>query len=121
MFATKFTRQSRWSILEQSKVRSYVGFCIRARKISFGITAIGMLKSGVFLLILDGDAAKNSIRYALKFKKRFACPLLICKYGFSDLVNKPECKIAAIKDKSLAEAILNSGEDGYEIYTGGGE
>lgn len=107
--------------MEQSKVRTYVGFCIKAGKISLGTNAIGTLKSGVYLLILDGNAAKNSIRYALKYKRRFSCPLIIYKNGFSDLVNKPECKIAAIRDKSLAEAILNSGDGCCELYTGGGE
>lgn len=107
--------------MEQSKVRTYVGFCIRAGKISLGANAIATLKGGVYLLILDGGAAKNSVRLALKFKRRFACPLLICKHGFSDLVNRPECRIAAIRDKSLAEAILNGGDSGYELYTGGGE
>jgi len=31
------------------------------------------------------------------------------------------CRLAAIKDKSLAEAILNSGDSSYQLYTGGGE
>lgn len=107
--------------MAQSKVRTYIGFCIKARKISLGATAIGTLKGGVHLLIMDANAAKNSQRFALKFKNKFACPLLICKEDLSDVVNKPECKLAAISDKSLADAILNSGDINYELYTGGGD
>lgn len=98
-----------------------MGFCIKARKITLGSNAIATLKGGVYLLILDGTAAKNSIRYALKYKNRFSCPLLICKEGFEDLVNRPKCRLAAIRDKNLADAILNSGDGGYELYIGGSE
>jgi len=107
--------------LAQSKVRSYIGFCIKSGKITLGSNAIATLKGGVYLLILDGKAAKNSLRYALKFKNKFACPLLVCTDGFEEAVNKPMCRLAAIKDKSLAEAILNSGDSSYQLYTGGGE
>jgi hypothetical protein len=105
--------------LVQSKVKTYIGFCIKARKITLGSNAIATLNDKVYLLVLDGTAAKNSQRYALKFKRKFNCPLLVCKQGFEDVVNKPDCKLAAIRDESLAKAILESGDDGYELYIGG--
>ena len=105
----------------QSKVQSYVGFCKRARKITLGSSAVGTLKGGVYLLLFDGHAAKNSLRYALKYKRKFNCPLLVCGENFEELVGKQNCRLAAIQDKNLADAILNSGEPGYELYTEGGE
>ena len=107
--------------MAQSKVQSYIGFCKRARKITLGSSAIGTLRGGVYLLLLDKNAAKNSVRYALKYKRKFDCPLLLCGDNFEELVGKPECRLAAIQDKNLADAILNSGESGYELYTEGGE
>ena len=107
--------------MAQNKVQSYIGFCKRARKITLGSSAIGTLKSGVYLLLLDRCAAKNSLRYALKYKRKFNCPLLVCGDNFEELVGKPNCRLAAIQDKNLADAILNSGEPGYELYTEGGE
>ena len=71
--------------MAQSKVRSYIGFCIKSGKITLGSNAIATLKGGVYLLILDGKAAKNSLRYALKFKNKFACPLLVCTDGFEEI------------------------------------
>ncbi len=107
--------------MAQSKVQSYIGFCKRARKITLGSSAIGTLKGGVYLLLLDKKAAKNSLRYALKYKRKFGCPLLVCGEDFEELVGKSSCRLAAIQEKNLAEAILNSGESGYELYTEGGE
>ncbi len=107
--------------MAQSKVKSYVGFCIKSRKIALGAGAIGTLKDGVYLLIVDVAAAKNSKRLALKYKNRFSCPLLVCKDNFEEVVNKPLCRIAAVRDKNLADAILRSGDSSYELYTEGGE
>ena len=106
--------------MAQSKVQSYIGFCKRARKIVLGSSAVGTLKGGVYLLLLDKDAAKNSLRYALKYKRKFNCPLIVYKDNFEELVGKQNCRLAAIQDKNLADAILSSGE-GCELYTEGGE
>ena len=107
--------------MAQNKVFSYIGFCKRARKITLGSSAIGTLKSGVYLLLLDKTAANNTIRYALKFKRKFNCPLLVCGDDFEELIGKPQCRLAAIRDKNLAEAIMNCKASGYELYIEGGE
>lgn len=107
--------------MAKSKVESFVGFCFKAGKITLGSGAIDTLKGGVFLLILDGKAAKNSLRYAIKYKNRFNCPLVIYNGNFEELVNKPLCRLAAVRDKNLADAILNSGDISCELYTEGGE
>ena len=107
--------------MANSKLTSYIGFCFRSQKITLGSSAIGTLKGGVYLLILDGKAAKNSIRYALKYKNRFSCPLLIYNDDFEELIKKPLCRLVAVRDKNLAQAILNSGDTGLNLYTEGGE
>ena len=103
----------------KSKIDSYVGFCLRSRKIALGSGAIDALKGGVFLLIADATAAKNSQKLAVKFKNRFSCPLVLCKSGFETLVNKGGCKIAAIKDLELSKAILANHDETFELYSGG--
>lgn len=99
----------------KSKIETYIGFCIKSGKISLGSGAISTLKGGVCLLVLDGTAAKNSKRLALKFKNRFDCPLIICKEGFARLVNRDGAKIAAIKDSELSKAILQNLDENYEL------
>lgn len=107
--------------MANGKIESYIGFAIRARKIRLGSGAISTLRGGVDLLILDGTAAKNSQRLALKFKNRFGCPLVVCESGFDKIVNKPECKIAAICDKSLSGAILDNLDGNFRLYLSGGD
>ena len=101
--------------MANSKIETYIGFCIKSGKISLGSGAIDTLKNGVKLLILDGTAAKNSQRLALKFKNRFNCPLIICKSGFECIVNREGAKLAAIRDEELSKAILQNLDGNYEI------
>ena len=101
--------------MAKSKIETFIGFCIKSRKISLGSGAISTLRGGVYLIIMDGTSAKNSVRLAQKFKNRFHCPLLVCNEGFEDAVNKVGCKIAAICDKQLASAILECDEENYRL------
>lgn len=103
----------------KSKINTYIGFCIKSRKIALGSGAIDALRGGVYLLIVDDGAANNTKKLALKFQNRFQCPLLICKSGFEEAVNRAGCKIAAVRDGELAKAIVQSKEDNYELYSGG--
>ena len=105
--------------MAQSKVGAYIGFCFKARKITLGYYAISVLNGGVYLLILDSKAAKNSIKNAQKLVNKFKCPMVICHDNFEELIGKSDCRIAAIRDKNLAEAILSSGDKNFEQYTGG--
>lgn len=105
----------------RNKIETYIGFCIKARKISLGSGAVDVLKSGVYLIIVSADAAKNTQKLAIKYKNRFRCPLLICKSDFEAIVNKAGCKIAAIRDSGLAKAIVESVDSDYELYAGGNQ
>ncbi len=100
----------------KSKIETYIGFLVRSRKITLGSGAISTLHGGVYLIILDGASAKNSQKLALKFKNRFSCPLVVCSLGFEKAVNKEGCKIAAVRDLNLANAILNNLDDNYRLY-----
>lgn len=109
-------RQSRRSILA-GKVESYLGFCLRARKIALGGGTIETLKKGVYLIIVCSTASENTFKLAIKFKNRFCCPLMVCKSGLENAVHKEGCKVAAVRDTELAQAILSNAGGDYELYT----
>ena len=98
------------------KVETYIGFCLRARKIALGAGAIDVQKKGVYLIIVCSTASENTFKLALKYKNRFSCPLIICKTGLENAVHKASCKIVAIKDYQLADAIVKNTDEDYELY-----
>lgn len=103
----------------RSRIETFIGFSIKAGKISLGSGAIDTLKNGVYLIIVSADAAKNTQKLAVKYKNRFNCPLLICKSDFERVVNKSGCKIAAIRDRQFAKLIIENIDSNYEFYAGG--
>lgn len=100
------------------KVETYLGFCIKARKIALGAGTIDLLRKGVYLLIVCSTASENAMKLAIKFKNRFSCPLVICKIGLENVVHKSGCKIAAVRDENLARAICDNLNDDYELCDG---
>ncbi len=101
------------------KVETYVGFCLRARKISLGAGTIDFLKKGVYLIMVCSTASDNAKKTALKFKNRFSCPMIECKTGLENVVHKQGCKIAAIRDENLARAICDNLDGDYVLCDGG--
>lgn len=103
----------------KSKAESYIGFCLRARKITLGSGAVDCLKRGVCLIIVCSTGSQNCFSLAQKFARRHSCPLMVCHCGLGRAVNKPGCKIAAVTDFQLAKAIVGAADENFELYAGG--
>lgn len=103
------------------KVETYLGFCLRARKITLGTGSIDTLKSGVSLIVVCSTASDNAFKLAQKYAARHACPLVICKCGLENVLHREGCKMAAVRDERLAEAILKNLDGDYELYAGGND
>lgn len=104
------------------KIQTYLGFCIRAGKIAFGVDNAEKQKKGVFLLLADEGLGASSFKTIVKLKEKFACPTLILEGGLlAELVHRPAVKAAAVKDENLAAAILatSEGESQIKIHSGG--
>lgn len=102
------------------KLSAYLGFAIKAGKLTMGFNAVETLRKQVYLLIVCDSASENSKKQALKLHKKFSCPLLLCSGELlENVVKKPLCKFVAVRDKNFAEAILNVRDGGFGIYAGG--
>ena len=108
--------------MERSKIGTYIGFCIRARKIAFGVDDAEKQRKGVYLLIADEELSPNSLKTMIKTQERLGCPLLISEKGkLAKLTNRPAVKAVSIKDEHLASAILSAleSEPQFKCYSGG--
>lgn len=104
------------------KIESYLGFCIRSRKIVFGVEMIERQKKGVYLLMADGAVGKNSLKGMINAQARLSCPFLMTEAGaLSAATHRPAVKAVAITDYNLAKAILSvaEGEPQIKSYSGG--
>lgn len=104
------------------KLLSYLGFCVRARHIVFGVDNIEEYRKKVHLLMVDGGTGPNSMKIMKKATETFSCPLLIVEQGnLNEWLHRPAVKAVAITDKNLASAILSVVDDEPQVklYSGG--
>lgn len=108
--------------MQKSKIETYLGFCIRSGKLTFGTDNIEKQKKGVWLLIADDALKENSRKLMFTLREKFSCPLVFTGEGvLGELTHRPAVKAAAVKERNLAAAILSEAErDGqFKIYSGG--
>ena len=104
-----------------NKISTYLGFCIRAGKISFGIDRIETQKRA-FLLIADGSLSENSLKVMKRSQERMKCPLITTENGLlGELTHRPAVKAVAILDEQLAVAVIKAadGKPQFKFYSGG--
>ena len=88
----------------RSKTESYLGFAKRAGKLTLGINGTAAAKK-VYLLVADEGASDNSKKEIQKLRTRFSCPL-VWVGDLGSMTGKEGCRLAAVRDRQLAEAIL---------------
>lgn len=96
--------------MEKSKAITFIGFAIKARKVRCGVNAVSTLKKAE-LLIVCSTSSENTFKDAIKLSKKLSAQLLVLNdIKLEDVVYKENCKLIAILDKSLSNAILNSND-----------
>lgn len=104
--------------METSKPLTFIGFAIKARKVRSGVNAIETLKGGVKVLILCATASKNTVDEVVKISKKLSAPIVISKtYKVEDIIKKPNCKLLAIQDESLGNAVLQNLDQHFQEYS----
>jgi len=106
----------------KSKIETYLGFCIRCGKIVFGVEELEKQKKGVYLILADEGLGASSQRLVEKARESLRCPMLTAKKGvLGELLHRPAVKVAALKDKNLASAVLTAvdSEPQLKLYSGG--
>ncbi len=103
--------------MEKSKPLTFIGFALRARKVRSGVNAIQTLKK-VKVLVICKTASQNTFSDAVKLAKKFGAPLIVSNtYKIEDIVKKENCKLLAIQDESLGNAVLQNLDSHFQEYS----
>ena len=96
--------------MQRSKTATYLGFARRAGKLTLGVQAAGTVRWGVYLLVADESVAPNNRKEIEKLTRKFSCPLIFVS-GLEEMTGKANCKLAAVRDQHLAEAIIKDSQN----------
>ena len=98
--------------MQESKIATYLGFCIKSGKAALGLDRAETLKRSANLVLTDKSLSEGSMKRAKKLCQKFNCPLLICEgVSLGNLLHRPACKLIAVSEKNLAAAILSEAEN----------
>ncbi len=94
------------SILNENKIKTYLGFAIRSGKVVFGYDNLMVTRKNPLLVLISqsqGDKVADKVmKYCMEGKIR--CIRL--PFNLEDLLDR-NCKVIAVLDKSLSDAIYN--------------
>lgn len=98
---------------DDRKIKTYLGFALRARKLVLGVNAAKAIRGNVYLLVADRTASPNARKEIESLKKRFSCPLIEVD-DLEGITGKECCKLAAVREENLARAALAAA--GKEVH-----
>lgn len=94
-----------------SKAETFIGFALKSGKYKLGANTIETLKKAKLIIVCD-SASENSKNDAVKFSKKFQCPILKTEgKTLAELTHKSNVKMMAITDNNLAKAIIENKEN----------
>lgn len=87
------------------RIKSYVGFAIKARKALFGLDNITISKKRLFIILLDKSLSPNSAKKLKRYAEDKNVPFV--EYCIDNILPDRNCKAIGIIDQNLATAIFN--------------
>lgn len=97
-----------------SKVGNYLGISRKGNYLIIGSDNIKAYAKKMYLIILSKDAGDNAIKIAKNKSKEYNINCIMFDKELSDYVGIENCKIVALKNKGLSDAILRC-ENEYKI------
>lgn len=88
-----------------AKIKSYIGFAIKARKALFGLDNITDYRKRTYLILIDESLSPNSTKKLTRHAEEKNIPLV--PYIIDSVLPEKNCKAIGIIDQNLAAAILN--------------
>lgn len=85
------------------KISAYIGFSVKKGSVVFGLDTIETYKKRVHLILCSDKLAENSYKKAVAEGQRRNCAVAAVD-GLEEVL-KRNCKVLAICDKQLADAI----------------
>jgi ribosomal protein L7Ae-like RNA K-turn-binding protein len=91
--------------INTSKIKTYVGFAVKSRKIRYGVDDILKLKNADLIIVSD-SLAESGMKKLEAFADRKSVGLIkLSEQDFFEVVQNISIKALAVLDENLADAI----------------
>ena len=100
------------------KVESILGFAVRARKLIYGIDNVESFRKRRYMIMICNTLSDRSKKRCLELAEKQHIPLIAVKHvTLENLIHKTKCKVIALTDRQMSQAIGKYLNDNYEVIT----
>lgn len=101
--------------VQKDKIETLIGFALKANKVIFGKDNIEVFRKRMHLIVIDNTLSEKSKKDALFLASNKHIPVLITSKPLEEIIYKQNCKMIALKDKQMSEAIKMNINENYEL------
>lgn len=101
----------------RDKIESLIGFAVKAGKTVYGADAIESTKTRYYLIFLCNTASDNTKNKVISIAQNKHVKVIVTEKELQYAVNRKNCKVLAITDKQMSEAMLKSLGENYRLIS----
>lgn len=100
----------------KDKIETYIGFCVKSRKIVTGINALEAYKKRAYCIFVCNTLSENSFNLVKKLSEKFKVPVIrVYNKTLSEVSFIDGCKVLALTDRELCKAVIENLNENYKI------
>ena len=113
----KSTRRFEIATVQKDKAESLIGFAVKAGHVLYGIDTVEAARKKLYLIVLCDTVAENTRKKALSVAAAKHVPVIVSRNELQYTVGRKNCKVLAVTDRQMAEAIVTLHGENYHIIS----
>lgn len=103
--------------MQRSKIDSLLGFAVKAGKLIYGIDSVEVFGQKLYVIFICDSASERTKEKVLRIASAKNIPVILSEKELQYAVGRKNCKIVAVKDKQMAQAMLGYLGESYRIIS----
>lgn len=96
--------------MRENKISSYINFAIKSGQVIFGYDNLFVFKKKPRLVLVSNDLTEKMQNKVIDFCNEKEIKFVLLELSLGNLIARDNCKVLAILDNGLSNAILNEME-----------
>lgn len=101
--------------VQKDKVDSLLGFAVKAGKLLYGSDTLETTRKTIYLAVLCATTAENTRKKVLALAAKKNIPVLEAQNALEDTVTRRNCKVIAVTDRQMADAMQAYAGQNYRL------
>lgn len=102
--------------MQRDKIDALLGFAVKAGKIIYGIDTIESTAKRFYSICICHTTADNTKRKTEAVANAKKVPLILSQHKLEDVLYRKNCKVIAITDKQMSEAMIAALGENYRLF-----